>query len=571
MKNIWKIFFAAALFCFAFTACDDDDDADVKGVVGDFAYIVGGTEADYQATTSYVYHTPDLEDGTVQMAVTLGLTRAQSTATTIYIDVDNSKVTNAYSEVPAGILSYSSSVTIPAGETSATVNVNIASSDFPKLVDPQYMAVFKIVDVTGNVKVSTNSNSAILYIITETIDPANNLIFVEESETSFLLLHYDDGDDGDSISKRVTITGSEGAYKDFDITLAVDNSLIDAYNAANGTSYVALSNTSIVNIPTALMEEDGTETSITITISDEDRDANFTDENGYLIPIVVSDVGTATISDGCGVTYLIVEVQYIEGSMDYFSALYLGDYRLSTWAQFSSPIDMSNGYTYVFHVFLDESTRVSRIGDFADLDENWINMLRFGQKGDYDTRLEWFVGPNNCRQNLYSEAFELQQWYQVALVYSPTGGDNNYGEYRFYVEGELQDSYSITESDHNTMANLVSPKFQAIEFNSSWGENYRDGNEFHGRLWHMGVFSSAQSQSYIKNYCYHDFSSIALRSAAAYWGFDEGYGYVCAEGTGKYEDVDFSNTIRCDDESSMVKADVSEYVQWKTDSFNKFD
>ncbi|MCD8313395.1 MAG: DUF1735 domain-containing protein, partial [Bacteroidales bacterium] len=478
MKKFAIFLFMAAAFA-ALSACSEEE-ADIQGRVGNYVYIVGGTEADYQSTTCEVFHTPDLEDGSVQMAVTVGLTSATDVATTVTIDVDNSSVSDSYSVVPDGVLSYSSTVTIPAGETSATINVNVAQSSFPQLTEPQYEVVFRIVDVTGDVNISTNSNAAILYIIAETIDPADNLIYTDESVNEYTLKCYDDGKDGDTISKTITITGSEEAYKSFDITLAVDNSLVDAYNAANGTSYIALSNTSIVNLTTATMETGETSTTATISISDSDRDTYLTEEGGYLIPVVISDVGTATLSDGCGVTYLIVNVQYIEGSMDYFSALYLGDYRLSTWAMFSKAVDMSGGYTYIFHVFIDEVTRVSRIGDFADANEDWINMLRFGQKGDYDTRLEWYVGPNGCRQNLYTSALEAQKWYQVALVYDPTGGDDGYGEYRFYVEGDLADSYDLTESDYNTMQGLTKPTFQAIEFNSSWGENYRDGNEFHG-------------------------------------------------------------------------------------------
>ena len=125
------------------------------------------------------------------------------------------------------------------------------------------------------------------------------------------------------------------------------------------------------------------------------------------------------------------------------------------------------------------------------------------------------------------------------------------------------------------MASLVSPTFQAIEFNSSWGENYRNGNEFHGRLWHMGVFNRALDESWIRNYCYHDFNPYLISSSyyglCAYWGFDDGTGAVASEGTGRYESIDFTKTIRCDDESSMVPADVSPYIQWVADEYNNFD
>ncbi len=560
---------AAAFTCL--WACDDDDDLQtvIKGVTGDYAYIVGGTEADYQSTSCYIYHTPDLEDGTIEMDITVALTHSQDETSTVEIALDDSQISDSYEAFPDGVLKYSSSVSIPAGETSTTVTVTVNQSDFPKLTEPQYMAVFAITAASGDLQISSNSNSAILYVITETIDPAENIINVDESVNTYTVKRYTDGVTGDSISKTISITGTDEAYKEFDITLSVDNSLVDAYNAANGTSYSALSNTSIVNITTATMAEDGTSTSASVSISDEDRDTYLTSSTGYLIPIVVSDAGSATVSSSCGVTYLVVDVQIFDSSMSFFSALYLGDYRMSTWAQFSTPIDFSSeGYTYVFHVFIDEVTDHSRIGDFADINENWINMLRFGQLGNKDTRLEWFVGPNGCRKQLYTKALEAQTWYQIALVY-------DLSEYRLYVEGELQSSYTLTEDDLATMAGLVSPTFQAIEFNSSWGASYREGNEFHGRIWHMGIFNWALSQGWL-TYAYHDFNPYLMYyptyyGLVAYWGFDEGYGTTCYEGTGLYEDIDFTNTIRCDDESSMVAADVSEYIEWKSDQYNEFD
>ena len=368
---------------------------------------------------------------------------------------------------------------------------------------------------------------------------------------------------GDSISANIEITGSEAAYKAFDITLGIDNSLIAGYNEQHGTSYVALPAGVPLTIQPVEMAEGGTDTRTTVVIADEDR-SKLTDGNGYLIPIVVKDASPATVAPDCGVTYLIVNVVNFDTSSDFFHALYLGDYRMATWYQFQHPIDLSGGYTYVFHIFIDEVTAHSRIGDFADINENWINMLRFGQKGNNDTRLEWNVGPNGCRKLLYTKALQPKQWYQIALVYTRS-------EYQLYVEGELQDSYTLTEADEQAMSS-IRPQFQAIEFNSSWGENYRNGNEFHGRLWHMGVFNRALDANFIKQNCYHEFSWFVLWSGlSAYWGFDDGSGHVVKGDIVEYEDIDFTKTIRCDDESSMVPADVSEYIQWVADEYNSFD
>lgn len=567
MKQIIKklVLFAAVA---GLAACSEEETADmsVEGIKGDFAYIVGGTEAMYQATSCEIFHTPDLEDGSVEMNLTVALTRAQSHDTSIELAVDASKISEGYEAVPDGLLRFENPVTIPAGEKSRTIAVSIAQEDFPQLTQPQYMAPFSIVAVNG-VKISSNSNTAILIISTETIDPADNLINVEESVHTFSVKNYTNETVGDAIAATIRIEGSEAAYKGFEIEMRVDNTLIADYNEEHGTSYVALPGNVTLSLSTPYMETGATETSAEVSIADEER-SKLTDENGYLVPVVVKDASPATLSPNCGVTYLVIDVVNFATSSDFFYALYLGDYRMSTWYQFQQPIDLSNGYTYVFHLFIDEKTRVARVGDFADINENWINMLRFGQKGDYDTRMEWFVGPNGCRKTLYTKALEVNTWYQIALVYTTEA-------YNLYVEGELQESYTLTDEDKAAMASLVSPAFQAIEFNSSWGENYRNGNEFHGRLWHMGVFNRALDESWIRNYCYHDFNPYLISSSyyglCAYWGFDDGTGAVASEGTGRYESIDFTKTIRCDDESSMVPADVSPYIQWVADEYNNFD
>lgn len=538
----------------------------VEGVKGDFAYIVGGTEAMYQATNCAIFHTPDLEDGTIEMELTVALTHAQSQDTSIELAVDETRINDGYEAFPEGVLEFESPVVIPAGELNKTITVSIAQSNFPQLTQPEYMAPFNIVRA-DRVQISTNSNTAILTVSTETIRPADNIIDVEGSTHTFSVQNYINETTGDSISATIDIKGSEEAYKAFDIELGIENSLIAAYNEENGTSYVPLPAEVPLTISTPQMAEGGTSTSAKVSIADDDR-SKLTDANGYLIPIVVEDASPATVSSDCGVTYLAITVVNFETDSNFFHALYLGDYRMATWYQFENPIDLSGGYTYIFHIFIDEVTEHSRIGDFADIDEDWVNMLRFGQKGPNDTRLEWMVGPNGCRKNLYTRALEAETWYQIALVYTKDTS------YQLYVEGELQESCELTEEDKIKMAGKAA-KFQAIEFNSSWGANYRKGNEFHGRLWHMGIFNKTLDAKGIKD-CYHDFNSMILYfpqwyGLCAYWGFDDGSGYVVKEGTGSYENIDFRNTIRCDDESSMIPADVSAYIQWIADEHNSFD
>ena len=588
MKKTLKSFFVLAVAAMGFAACSNDElipskdtYGGYKGVTDDYAYIVGGTMPEYDAVTAEIQHTTIGELGEINRTFEVALTKAQATGVTITLGVDNDALTGSYSAFPEGFLKYESTVTIPAGETKATVSVTADNADFPRLTEPSYMAVFRILDATG-VEVSTNSNKALLYATTETIDPANNIIALTAGAASFNITNYTNETVGNSISARMTITGSEPAFQPFDITLKVDNSLIAAYNAANGTAYEAVPD-GLVDLPKATMAKDATSTNVTLSIADGDR-SKLTGANGYLIPVVIENASPATLSENSGIYYVTIQVVNFDYASDMFSALYLGDYRMATWYQFQKPIDcgVDDGYTIVMHIFIDEVTNTARIGDWADKDENWINMLRFGQYGQGNTILDWFVGPNGARKNVRTkEALPVKQWVQLAFVY-----DNGmYGEdpgYYLYVDGELNNSVLLSEADQAAIARSAKPtfQFQAIEFNSSWGANYRRGNEFHGRLWRVAVFPSNYSwyltSAYGAPYLTRD--NIDRYAAAmiqqwlggqgAYWPMDEGFGHILKEKSGFYESVDFSKTVRCDDEVSMVPADVSQYVQWKADEYN---
>lgn len=221
-------------------------------------------------------------------------------------------------------------------------------------------------------------------------------------------------------------------------------------------------------------------------------------------------------------------------------------------------------------MFIDEfdADNKMRIGDFADANEKWINMLRIGEKSG-ERSLEWFAGPDGARVKLYTPVLEAQKWYQIALRF-----DNN--SYQLYCEKTKVAEYKLSAEEKEKMKSCAGypAKFQALEFNSSWGANYRNGSAFQGRLWYVSVWNKAISSSYITRYAYRAMNSAFISSPSyglmAFWPMDDAAGHILVEKSGRYENIDFSKTTRCDDESSMTSADVSAYVQWKNDSFNDF-
>ena len=584
MKNTFKYLLLLCASAFGFASCQEEV-ADVQGVVGDFAYIVDGTEAMYKSTTCYVYHTTTLgEVGEVATQVTVALTEKQASAVDIVVDVDNTSLTGDYNAFPEGVLKFNGKVTIPAGQKEATIDVKIDKADFPKLTEVLYQAPFRIASASG-VKISTNSNLAYLMVVTENVDPIANLLSVEESVTEFGIKNYPNETTitgAEAISKTITINGVDPAFQAFNVTLSVDNTLVAKYNAANGTDYQTLPSGVKVNFTDPItMAQDAKATTATITVENisnivaGENQAYLTDERGYLVPVVLGvNPDEATIDENCGVTYIVIKPTNFETASNFFSALYLGDYRMATWYKFEKPMvfqpspDGNQGYTYIFHVYLDEITRVARIGNFSDANEGWINMLRYGQKGNYDTRLEWWVGPGKLRKHLYAPAIEAGRWYQYALVY-------NQNSYIMYLDCEEVARVDLT-AEEKAVLQAERCEFQAIEFNSSWGTNYRRGNELHGRISNVVVWNYGLGKNRITQ-CYggvdDDRATNMYNSDwGAWWKFDEGAGHVIKQAGGRpFGDIDFSNTTRCDDEVNYVyNVDVSPYLQWKQDEHNEW-
>lgn len=92
----------------------------------------------------------------------------------------------------------------------------------------------------------------------------------------------------------------------YTVTASVDNSLIDAYNSANGTSYKAIDEAlvKIANNP-GTIEANANKTTSQFAVSLEGDLSELTNKSGYLIPVTFSASGAIT-SSSRGVVYVIV-------------------------------------------------------------------------------------------------------------------------------------------------------------------------------------------------------------------------------------------------------------------------
>lgn len=541
---------------------EHDNFSKYKGVSGTIAYIAGGTNSMANATDVTIQHTPDGELGTIQKELVLALTSAQTSDVALTIGLDNDAVASTYAKFPEGVLQFDKPVVIKAGQLSDTVTVSVNKEDFSKFVESKYQAVLCITGVSGgkDVKISTNSNKALLNVETQTVDPSTNIVSTTGGTYKFAIKNYTNVTEGNTISRTFSVMGTEAAYDAFEVKFEVDNSLIDAYNQQHNTEYQSVPS-SIYTLANATMPKGGTYATASFSIADENR-SQLTDERGYLVPVVLKSAAPATVQNNT-VNYIIVEVTNINAPSTQFSALYLGNKEMASWFKFSNGIDVTDGFLYVFHVFTEENVGQQRVGNISDTNEYWINMLRFGEGGRGGEVLEWWVGPNQNRKKLYASV-TAKAWHQVALYYD---GDN----YVFYVDKTEQARYTLTADDK---AKNNSITFQGIEFANSWGDSYRSA--YKGRLWHFSVFAGVSSENVasVLEDTYMNMPSDMTQSPAnyglkAYWPMDEGSGSLLNETTGLYENIDFTRMTRCNDETNWVSFDASPYLTWKKDEYNK--
>lgn len=142
------------------------------------------------------------------------------------------------------------------------------------------------------------------------------------------------------IIQALTNTPIDGGYT---VSLTQDNSLIDAYNTANGTSYKAIptENVSITGIPATIADNAYSSSDITIGLTGDLT--KFNDENGYLIPLRLEAAGLSTAQIG-GVIYVKVVVEH--NNILANAAGPVGT-EVSNYAGFSTTV---GGYTYT-HMF----------------------------------------------------------------------------------------------------------------------------------------------------------------------------------------------------------------------------
>lgn len=343
----------------------------------------------------------------------------------------------------------------------------------------------------------------------------------------------------------ITVSTTGKAKEDITVSIKVDNSLVEKYNAENKTSYYATPEGVVALEKSQVVIEKGKATSDISLLSVVSAD-EFVDGRIYIIPVTITDVkGGLEVLESSRTIYLRIS------RVIYFRSLDMNNTNLYSNFIFEDDqaIDLPT-YTYEIKCYINEwhtrPEQISRLCSWTSKTEARSLMLRFGENGQDINSLQ-LVTPGG---NLISQKrFNPGVWYTLSMTFDGS-------TFRFYVDGERD----------NELGADCSNVFQRFELGMSW-ESYPAKQYFNGRVAEIRVWDRALSASEIQlGLCGVDPQSEGLR---AYWRMND-EGHVFKDATGNGYDMDWSKTVRDNTGSGALNPfDKSGYVNWLEDDKNR--
>ena len=345
----------------------------------------------------------------------------------------------------------------------------------------------------------------------------------------------------------VTVKATRRCKQAVTMRLAIDTTLVRAYNARYGTSYYAVppADVSLENSEVTIQQGEALSTAAQVRVVSTD---DFIEGATYVIPVTIQQIS----GDGCE---LIESSRTIFLQISRIISFYSLENNQNASSNYIFPDDkMVNltNYTIEFKVF---SYRFGNVGNIKRVlaiegkNEEEANMFRFGENGSAGGDiLQWVLPGGRCFSSTH---FKTNQWYLVSCTYDGS-------TFKMYVDGV---------EDAQTSGSGKSTPFQRFELGMSWG-NYRNSQFFQGRLCEVRVWNRALTASEIAM----GFAGVNAHSEGlvAYWKMNEGEGHIFHDATGHGYDMDWTDTWRDDRENGVLVAhDYSQYIRWVKDDYNK--
>ena len=298
----------------AVLSCGDDENYDVTVGSDNLAYFP--TEAS-RATQNVITITPAGAIGNIGKLKVL-FQRPVSSTTTVSVIADetlarqyNEANETEYPVLPSSIIDYTfATATVEKGmsESAENLSIRLSSSALSQLTEPHYLAAFKMNEVKGEGRPSSNRN---VYYSLVSANIQDKLHVVSGDVVSFSVNSTPAGSFG-SVSFEQPYTFSGDLNNKATITLSHDQSLVSAYNESHAAKALPLPDGVLAMENATVTVENGQSVStdnFRITIPE----ANLSKLTGeqYVIPFKVSTTpdGGQTVSDA-GVFYMVVNVEW---------------------------------------------------------------------------------------------------------------------------------------------------------------------------------------------------------------------------------------------------------------------
>lgn len=368
-----------------------------------------------------------------------------------------------------------------------------------------------------------------------------------------------------SYSFSVSSTGKVDA--DTKVYLKIDSEAVEAYNAKNGTSYVAVPESALTLEDEYLTISEGKATSNVTNVVLTD---NSFIQDGVLYVIAIS----ATKVEGA-------DVELIESSKTVYIKLgktqqnpALDINSTSVYSTYSFGTGPTDGYdvnnwtleikAYPYNMKKRGSEQLCRLCCWNE-DGGGQVLLRFNENGKPWKTLDivsvsgrYVTGTSGEGDNA-TGFFEENTWYLISIVWDGA-------QMKVYVNGELDTPWQ------NTISGSQAFKINRFEIGMSWG-GYGNSQSYTGRMAEMRIWDRARSQSEIaEGLCSVDPASEGL---LGYWRFNEGSGTVFHDtaawdpyGNKTAKDMDWAQSMRQADEKTYTNTGAGSAVRWVKDEKN---
>jgi len=313
-KNIFKVLaysFVAAT-ALTFGSCSSDDHYDVTGNPDNLVYFRAGS-ANSNEFTATVKHTPVGDFSDLKIKLPVYLQRSVAAGTTVTVALDNTAVetynaekSTSYATLPEAVVQIVKNTVVFKADTLAStdsVEVQLQEAALAQLTESAYLMPLRIINVSGGA--SGSEERGIIYV---KISNVNDYIHVNSNDVvTGSIAHTPVGSFGGITLDHAALV-SNAAKVGATATIAIDNSLVAEYNAANSTNYKEIPSGALtIENATVTIAEGATASSTNFKASiPEDKLATLT-EPAYVVPLRISAQRTDGVSVAdAGVIYLIV-------------------------------------------------------------------------------------------------------------------------------------------------------------------------------------------------------------------------------------------------------------------------